>query len=163
MDSYAFEAEFTAVKPLGVTPHGLRIDVEFAGLVTDGPLAGKALTGTDYLLIRSDGVAQIDVREVISDGATVFATLRVMGYIVPPDPMPPLEVLASPGFEWPDAEIPIHGASFWETADPAFAAAAATVYAWSGTVNVAAGTIRVSAVAIPQLLPIFPAPLATTP
>jgi hypothetical protein len=36
MDSYAFEAEFTAVKHLGITPYGLRIDVEFAGLVTDG-------------------------------------------------------------------------------------------------------------------------------
>ena len=82
MDNYAFEAQFTAVKPLGLTPLGLRLDIEFAGLVTDGPLAGKALTGTDYLLIRPDGIGQIDVREVIRDGEVVLATLRVTGYIV---------------------------------------------------------------------------------
>ena len=161
MDNYAFEAQFTAVKPLGLTPLGLRLDIEFAGLVTDGPLAGDALTGTDYLLIRPDGIGQIDVREVIRDGAAVLATLRVKGYIVPPVPMPPLDVLVSPGFEWPDVDLPIHGAAFIETAHADLAATGATGYAWSGTANAGTGAIRVSAVSITQLLPAFPATLAS--
>lgn len=89
----------------------------------------------------------------LTDGAVVLAAIHVLGYVVSPVPMPPLDVLASPGFEWPDADIPIHGAGFIETADDHFAAARATVYGWSGTVNVASGTIRVSARAITQLLP----------
>jgi hypothetical protein len=153
MDGYAFEARFTSVRPLGITPVGLRIDVEFAGLVTDGPLAGKGLAGIDYLLIRADGIGQIDAREVISDGGTVLACPRVLGYIVPPLTLPPLEVVADPGFDWPDVDLPIHGAAYIETAVDDLAAARSTVYAWNGTVNVATATIRVSAMAIPQLLP----------
>ena len=137
MDAYAFEARFTGVVPVGLTARGLRLDIGFAGRVTEGLLRGHLIEGVDYFLIRPDGVGVIDARERISDGARVVAAVRAEGYVVPPVPMPELSVLAEPGYSWPDVDFPLHGVHFWETTDGA--------YAFTGSANLVGGALRVSA------------------
>jgi hypothetical protein len=55
-----------------IPPEGVRIDVAFAGELTGPKLAGKIL-GTDYVLLRGDGVIKLDVRAVIdtTDGQRI--------------------------------------------------------------------------------------------
>ena len=145
MDRYAFRASLTNSAPVGLTPAGLRLDVQFAGRITEGPLTGCTIEGIDYLLLRPDGVGVIDARELVSDGSRVIAAVRAEGYVVPPFPVPELSVLADPGFAWPDVELPLHGAHFWETSDERLPGAPGTVYGFSGWVNVATGALEVSA------------------
>jgi len=58
------------------TPIGKGVDAYFEGGLTGGVLSGK-MRGVDYLLTRSDGVAEINVRAVIvtSDGANISAQI----------------------------------------------------------------------------------------
>lgn len=151
MDTYALEAHFTDVKPIGVTALGLRLDISFAGQITEGPLMGKAVVGTDRMLLRPDGVGQIDIVESITDGDRVVASIHVLGYVVPPFPIPDLSALTNRDFSWPDVDLPLHGAAFIETAEESLTRAASTVYACTGIVNVFTGTIRVRAHAITRL------------
>lgn len=145
MDRYAFTAQLTSLAPVGIVPAGLRMDVGFTGQVTDGPLAGAALTGMDYVLIRPDGVAVIDARELATadDGTTL--ALHAEGFIVAPFPMPPLTQLVQPGFTWPDADLNLHGAARLETAAESLAEVNRTMYAFTGTVNLATGLLQVAA------------------
>jgi len=145
METYAFQAEITRIRPIGLTAGGLRIDLGFTGSVTEGRLTGRAIEITCYLLIRPDGVGIIDARELISDGDRAIAAIRAEGYVVPPFPMPELAVLADPGFQWPDVDLPLHGAHFWDTSREDLSTAAATVYGFTGTVNVATGVLKLSA------------------
>ncbi len=59
----------------GETPHGIRVDVSFEGLLS-GMING-AMQGVDYSLVRSDGVVEIDVRASIltDDGAAISAQI----------------------------------------------------------------------------------------
>lgn len=100
---------------------------------------------TCYLLIRPDGIGVVDARGVFSDGDRVTAAVRTEGYIVPPFPMPALPILADPTFQWPDVNLPLHGAQFWEISDKELSTAAATVYGFTGSVNVATGVLQLSA------------------
>ncbi|MGH7747729.1 MAG: hypothetical protein ACREQ5_23665 [Candidatus Dormibacteria bacterium] len=145
MDTYAFQAEVTRIRPIGLTAQGLRLNISLTGSVTEGQLAGCTVEVIDYLLIRPDGVAVIDARDTISDGNLVIAAIRAEGYIVPPFPLPELSVLADPNFQWPDVDIPAHGAHFWETSREDLSTAAATVYGFSGSVNIGAGVLKLSA------------------
>lgn len=151
MDSYSFTARFTDLKAIGITPSGLRLDVSFAGTVSEGPLAGEPIEGIDFLLIRPDGIGVVEVREVIGSPTSRQVALHCSGYIVPPFEMPPLAVIAGPSFAWPDAELPMHGSSRIETSDPALGAANHTVYAWTGTVNVAQASLTVAAHSVDAL------------
>lgn len=151
MHTYALEAHFTDVKPIGLTASGLRLDVSFAGEVTEGPLTGHKVAGTDRLLLRHDGVGEIDVVELITDGDRVIASIHVLGYVVPPFPITDLSALTAPDFQWPDVDLPWHGAAFIETAVDALIESASTVYACTGTVNVATGTVRARAHAVTRL------------
>ncbi len=148
MDRYAFTAQLTSMTPVGIVPEGLRMDVGFTGRLTDGDLAGATVTGVDYLLLRSDGIGVIDAREVATseDGRTL--ALHAQGYIVPPFPVPELTTIAGPDFAWPDADIPLHGSAQIETADLRLAAANHTVYAFTGTVNLATGQLQIAAESI---------------
>jgi hypothetical protein len=145
MDGYGFQAQVNRIAPIGLLPEGLRIDVGFAGTLTEGPLTGAAIEGIDYLLIRHDGVAVIDARELVTgaDGTTI--SLRVDGYIVPPFEMPELSALLDPSFSWPDVDLPLHGAARPQSAAPALQAVNRTVYAFTGTVNMARGSLVVNA------------------
>jgi len=145
MDSYAFRAQLTRISPVGITPDGLRLDVGFAGTISDGPLAGCTIEGIDYLLIRPDGIAVVDARELISGDHRPASSVHAVGYIVAPFPMPELPVLADPSFTWPDVDLPMHGSSRVQTGDPALEAANHTVYGWTGTVNVAQATLEIQA------------------
>ncbi|HEX8760150.1 MAG TPA: hypothetical protein VF734_09305 [Pseudonocardiaceae bacterium] len=145
MDTYAFQAELTRIKPVGLTALGLRIDLGFTGSLTEGRLTGSSIEVVCYLLIRPDGVGVIDARELISNEDRAIAAVRAAGYVVPPFPMPELSILADPNFQWPDVDLPLHGAHFWETSDGNLSTAAATVYGFTGSVNVAAGVLKVSA------------------
>ncbi len=145
MDTYAFEATMTRVVPIGLVPEGLRLNAYYQGKITDGPLTGDTVDGVDYLLLRRDGVGVIDVRQVFSgEGGRTVAT-EVHGYIAAPVPMPPLEEVADPAFVWPDVDLPMHGAVDLRTAAPDLQAINATVFGFTGTVNVARGELRVRA------------------
>ncbi|MGH3548443.1 MAG: hypothetical protein ACRDQU_10105 [Pseudonocardiaceae bacterium] len=117
MDTYAFQAEVTRIRTVGLTARGLRLDLGLTGSVTEGRLTGCTVEIIDFLLIRPDGVGVIDARDLISDGDRVIAAIQAEGYIVPPFPMPELSVLADPNFQWPDVDLPLHGAHFWETSE----------------------------------------------
>jgi hypothetical protein len=155
MDGYAFEARFTNIVPIGLTPLGLRVDLDYTGTITDGPLTGATISGTDFFLLRPDGIGQVDVRERITWGDRVVASLRFVGYVVPPIPMPELPTLLSPGFEWPDIDLPMHGAAFFDATSKELPAATATVYgASTGAVNLAAHTLRLAAVSLAPNQPV---------
>lgn len=152
MDGYAFEAQFTKVVPIGLVPTGARIDFLSTGTVTEGPLAGSTVEGVDYLLMRRDGSSVIDVRQTIlrADGAAVAVTAG--GYVVPGVEMPPLEEMFSPGFTWPDLDLPLHGWTRVESMIPELAAANHTVYAFTGTANGGTGRLLVRATSIAATL-----------
>lgn len=145
MDTYAFQAKLTRISPVGLTARGLRLDIGYAGSLTEGRLTGSSLEGICYTLIRPDGVGIIDGRELVTDGGQAIAALRHEGYIVPPFPMPELSVLTDPNFQWPDVDLPMHGAHFWETSDGDLSTVAATVYGFTGSVNIATGVLKLSA------------------
>jgi len=149
MEHYAFQAQLTRVSPVGLVPGGLRIDLGFAGTMTAGPWAGHAIEGTDYLLIRPDGVGVIDARELVSGQQGPAGSVHAEGYVVPPMAMPPLPELLDPSFRWPDAELPLHGSARVCTGDSGAAAANHTVFAFTGSVNMSQGSLAVSARAVP--------------
>lgn len=144
VEHYEFQAQVTRISPVGLTPEGLRIDLGFAGTVTAGPWAGCAIEGTDYLLMRSDGVGVIDARELISGKEGAAAALHAAGYLVPPIEMPPLTALLDPSFTWPDVDFPLHGSARAQTAATAQAGANHTVYAFTGTANMSTGSLVVA-------------------
>jgi hypothetical protein len=147
VDTYAFEAELTRISPIGLTAQGLRIDAGFTGSLTEGQLTGCTIEGIDYLLIRPDGVDVIYARDLISTPDRAIAAIRAEGYIVP---MPELSILADPNFQWSDVDLPFHGAHFWETSDKDLSPAAATVYSFTGSVNIATRVLKVSACSLAQ-------------
>lgn len=57
--------------PASIPPEGVRVDIPFSGQI-DGKVKGK-ISGTDYLLMRGDGVSQVHVHAVIEtdDGARI--------------------------------------------------------------------------------------------
>ncbi|MGY1704204.1 DUF3237 family protein [Geodermatophilus sp. SYSU D00697] len=145
MDGYVLAARLPSTIPIGLVPEGLRLDVGVEGTITEGPMTGGRVTGVDHLLIRRDGTAVLDVHETITLPGGGIVSLQVRGFATPPFEMPPLETLAAPGFEWPDVEVPIHGAVTMQTAEPSLAALNHTVYGMTGTVNMARGEVRASA------------------
>ncbi|SFT99300.1 Protein of unknown function [Geodermatophilus amargosae] len=144
MDGYVLEATISGMVPIGVVPEGLRMDVGVEGTITEGPMAGGQVTGTDYLLVRPDGIGVLDVREVVRLPAGATVSLAVTGYLHPPFPLPPLDQI-TPDTEWPDVDVPVHGAATMRTADPSLAALNRTVYGMTGAVNMARGQIRARA------------------
>ena len=68
---------------VGATPHGARRIVPFTGGTFEGPsIHGEILPGgADWLLVRPDGVAELDIRAAgrTDDGAVIYAMER--GYL----------------------------------------------------------------------------------
>jgi hypothetical protein len=131
---YRFEADLE-ITPIGLVPEGIRLTVDFDGIITAGQFSGGRVWGSDPLLLRVDGVGVIDAHKTIT---TPEGNLyeHILGYCLPPAglDMPPAEVLLSPDFQWPDALFPIHGFSFFRTGAPALAhlnRAVARVDGWS--------------------------------
>ena len=113
---FRFEAQLNVI-PVGLTPEGLRMANSYEGAVTAGKLQGARVSGTDHLLLRSDGVCVIDAQTMLSRGAHERIYEHVYGYCLPPEGMqiPPLEKLLEPGFEWPDVDFPIVAFSTFRT------------------------------------------------
>lgn len=143
MSDYTIDAKFTNLVMVGLTPLGVRLDAEFVGEVTSGPMAGAEFTGTDFLLLRQDGVGQVDVRaRLVKDGRAIGSE-KYLGYVVPQGALPDPAAMLSPDFAWPDDQIPMHGAAFWEAADPLFAEFTKTVYGITGWVDLGARSLHV--------------------
>lgn len=148
MDSYWFRSQINRLAPIGVVAEGLRVNVGFSGPIGPEPLEGMTLEGTCYLLIRPDGVAVVDAREVVLGDDGVAASIQAGGYIVPPMELPELAVLAEPSFVWPDIDMSMHGWTRPQTSRPELAAMNRSVYAFTGTVNMATGALNVNATRI---------------
>jgi hypothetical protein len=84
---FLFDLSALLVEPLqmlGETPHGARK----IGVVREGSFAGPRLKGRllagggDWMLIRADGVRELDVRVTLEtdDGALIYMTYR--GYLI---------------------------------------------------------------------------------
>jgi hypothetical protein len=80
---YEISAYLESTIAIGENPHGNRVIVPVTGGSFEGPhLKGKVLPGGgDWLLIRPDGVAEVDVRATLQpdDGALIYMAYR--GYI----------------------------------------------------------------------------------
>lgn len=147
---YRFEARLDGMYPLGVFPEGIRFHNGFEGRVTDGPFAGGRIFGLDRFLLRPDGVGVVDAPEVIeTDRRRV--SVQVHAYVVPPDGlvMPPLEVVAAPGFEFPDVPFRVTGAGFVRAADPELAWLNREVVRIEGSVSLVTGELVVEARTMP--------------
>ena len=78
---FEISAELAAIRDLGATPLGNRRIAEVSGGSFAGPrLRGRILpaAGGDWLVIRNDGVLQLDVRITLEtdDGALIYMTYR---------------------------------------------------------------------------------------
>ena len=80
---YTITAELGAPIAVGENPHGNRQIVPVTGGSFEGPhLKGTVLSGGgDWVVVRPDGVAELDVRQTLQtdDGALVYVTYR--GYL----------------------------------------------------------------------------------
>ena len=140
---FVVEVQLVEQNLVGLVPEGLRLDGHTRGAITEGLLAGATTTGIDYLLIRQDGVGVIDVRGFAQhpDGATAAFAMR--GYLGEPAPGV-VEAMLDPEYVPPDADIPLHGASWWETMAPQYAFLNHTVFGFTGTINLATGMLRMT-------------------
>ncbi len=87
---YEAHVELDAPLDVGPTPHGVRRIVGIRGGSLEGPsMRGEILpAGADWLLVRPDGVVELDIRAVgrLEDGSILYATER--GYLrAPPEVM----------------------------------------------------------------------------
>ncbi len=80
---YEITAELGPPTAIGDTPHGHRLIIPVTGGAVEGPRVRGTLLpgGGDWLLIRPDGVGELDVRATLQteDGALLYMTYR--GYI----------------------------------------------------------------------------------
>lgn len=141
---YRLEGKLASMYPIGVFSEGIRFHNDFSADIVAGPFAGGRVFGLDQFLLRPDGVGVIVAPEVIEkDDVRVAAELR--GYVVPPAgmEMPPLEVLAAPGFEFPDVDFRVTATALMRTADPRYDYLNRAVIAIEGTVNLDTGRLAV--------------------
>lgn len=149
---YRFEGSLGDLYPIGLFPDGIRFHNQFEGAVVAGPFTGARIFGLDEFLLRRDGIGEIHAPEVIDDGTRRVA-LDVRGYVVPPPgaPVPPLEALLAPGFEFPDVPFRVTGSAFVSTADPLLQYLNGTTVVIEGTVNMGTGSLDVEARAVERL------------
>ena len=80
---FSYKATLSEPEVIGVTPEGLRLNIYVTGGDVEGPrLRGKLRpVGADWLTIREDGVAVLDVRATIEthDGALIYVTYGAVG------------------------------------------------------------------------------------
>lgn len=140
---YRFEAHLD-VKPLVISPEGLRMLNAFDGRITEGMLEGARVSGVDHLLVRHDGIGIIDAQKTISLGS-VHVIEHVRGYCLPPAglEMPPFEAMLAPGFAFPDVPFPVIGFSMFRTDSPELAYLNASVATIEGSVSFATGRLVV--------------------
>jgi hypothetical protein len=155
---YAFEARFTGALPVGVTLRGVRLDLPYTGEVVEGPLTGAAVGGTDYLLLRPDGVGVMDVRAFITTQEGDIVAVKAGGYVFMPEgvELPPPDVFLSPDFVWPDMDFTLRGFGLYETGSAALEWFNRAALIIGGTANMGPGTLYATAHAF------YPIPGRTT-
>lgn len=143
---YRFDGQLADLYPIGLFPEGIRFHNQFDATVVAGPFEGGRIFGLDQFTVRPDGVGVIVAPEII-DAGDVRVSVDVRGYVVPPEgvEMPPLEVLASPGFEFPDLDFRVTGSALMRTEDPRYEHLNRTVAVLEGTVNMGTGRLAVEA------------------
>ena len=146
---YRFEGNLGELYPVGLFAEGLRFHNQFEGRVVAGPCEGARIFGLDQFMLRPDGVGVIVAPEIIDTGDE-RVSVDVRGYVVPPAGMqvPPLEVIASPGFEFPPVDFRVVGGATIRTVAPRLAALNSVVAALEGTVNMGTGRLEVEARAL---------------
>lgn len=146
--AFRMEATFTDVAVIGMLPEGLRIDAHYNGSMIAGPLAGAIVRGVDYLLIRSDGVIVLDVRETITTASGRCIALRAQGYgSVRSEPQAGAATVSpqqGAKVAWPDASNPLLGVATCQTTDPELLWMNEAMLVFSGTANL--GTSKLQAV-----------------
>ena len=75
----SFKGKVTELIYFGNTPVGKRFDAYFEGDLSGGVLSGK-MRGVDYILSRSDGVAEISIRAAIVTHDGVNISVVIAGY-----------------------------------------------------------------------------------
>ena len=75
----SFKGKVTELIYFGDTPLGKRFDAYFEGDLSGGVLSGR-MRGVDYILVRSDGVAEINVRAAIVTQDGVNISVQISGY-----------------------------------------------------------------------------------
>ena len=75
----SFQGKVTELINFGNTPLGRRFDAYFEGELTEGVLSGR-MRGVDYILVRPDGIAEINVRAVITTQEGVNISVLISGY-----------------------------------------------------------------------------------
>ncbi len=147
---YEFEAQLDVV-PIGLVPEGIRMANSFEGRVRRGILEGARVWGIDHFVLRNDGVGLIDAQKTISrDDVHLFEHVR--GYCLPPAdlPMPPLEALLAPDFEWPDIPFAIQGFSSFRAAAPELRHLNRALAAIDGWASFATGALVVQTRLLPH-------------
>ena len=117
---YTLTAELGAPTSIGDTPRGNRLIVPVSGGSIEGPrLSGKIHPGGgDWLLIRADGVGELDVRATVetNDGALIYMSYR--GYLTN---VPNLLPRWSQGEEIPRGEYYFAATPYYESSDARYA------------------------------------------
>ncbi len=75
----SYKARITDVINFGKTPLGSRVDVHFDGELAGEKISGR-MRGVDYILVRSDGVGEINVRAAITTDDCVNISVEISGY-----------------------------------------------------------------------------------
>jgi hypothetical protein len=75
----SFKGKVTELIYFGDTPLGKRFDAYFEGDLSGGVLSGR-MRGVDYILTRSDGVSEINVRATIVTQDGVNISVQISGY-----------------------------------------------------------------------------------
>jgi Protein of unknown function (DUF3237) len=65
--------------PIGGTPRGQRLDIELAGEVLPGSRISGHVAGIDYLTVRPDGVAELEVRATVTTEDEQVVSVRATG------------------------------------------------------------------------------------
>lgn len=143
---YRFQGQLGELNPVGLFDNGIRFFNQFEGQIVDGPFAGGRISGPDFFVLRPSGVGEIHAPELI-EFEQHRVTLDVRGYLVGPDgfEIPPLEVLLTPGFEFPDMAFRVTASALAATTSPEFTHLNAAVIVVEGEVNMGTGAMDVTA------------------
>ena len=125
---------------------GMRAVHTLEASVVGGPYAGEKLTGLDEFTIRPDGTVRMAGAQTSSSGRLSLA-LQLLGSITPAAGLewPSPQAMARPGYEFPDADLPLRGTALLRATDedrPDLDGVTATIEGW---LNFESGELEVEA------------------
>ncbi|MDP9236293.1 MAG: DUF3237 domain-containing protein [Chloroflexota bacterium] len=125
---YRFTAALTP-RPIGPTPDGMRIDVEFEGELDPGGRLMGHLKAVNFVTARDDGVQLVDVRGTITTPDGDIVSFKATGITVPA----------------PDGSTVVRDAATYQTASAKLAWLNRTVGFIGGTANLRTGELTLAA------------------